>query len=141
MAEQSNDFNKEYLEEKIQAIGEKLGDAYGQPLMEELIMRMERTVSHFNDEVDAMIDLLKSRTKNQRYLLASMRGEDPDAEPEEISELEKKLESGDSKEKKSTEQLPRKKNLKRNFHCLNEKRKNDLNPQKGSGSLKFLRFI
>ena len=79
MAEQSNDFNKEYLEEKIQAIGDKLGDAYGQPLMEELIIRMERTVSHFNDEVDSMIDLLKRRTKNQRNLLASMRGEDPNA--------------------------------------------------------------
>ena len=70
MAEQSNDFNKEYLEEKIQAIGEKLGDAYGQPLMEELIMRMERTVSHFNDEVDAMIDLLKSRTKKNVLLMS-----------------------------------------------------------------------
>ena len=64
MPEQTNDFNKEYLEEKIQAIGEKLGDAYGQPLMEELIIRMERTVSHFNDEVDVMLALLKSRTKN-----------------------------------------------------------------------------
>ena len=123
MAEQSNDFNKEYLEEKIQAIGEKLGDAYGQPLMEELIMRMERTVSHFNDEVDAMIDLLKSRTKNQRYLLASMRGEDPDAEPEEISELEKKLESGDSKEKKSTEQPSQKEKPKKKFSLFKRKKK------------------
>ncbi len=123
MAEQSNDFNKEYLEEKIQAIGEKLGDAYGQPLMEELIMRMERTVSHFNDEVDAMIDLLKSRTKNQRYLLASMRGEDPDAEPEEISELEKKLESGDSKEKKSTEQLSQEEKPKKKFSLFKRKKK------------------
>lgn len=123
MAEQSNDFNKEYLEEKIQAIGEKLGDAYGQPLMEELIMRMERTVSHFNDEVDAMIDLLKSRTKNQRYLLASMRGEDPDAEPEEISELEKKLESGDSKEKKSTQQLSQEEKPKKKFSLFKRKKK------------------
>jgi hypothetical protein len=123
MTEQSNDFNKEYLEEKIHAIGEKLGDAYGQPLMEELIMRMERTVSHFNDEVDAMIDLLKSRTKNQRYLLASMRGEDPDAEPEEISEFEKKLESGDSKEKKSTEQLSQEEKPKKKFSLFKRKKK------------------
>ena len=123
MAEQSNDFNKEYLEEKIHAIGEKLGDAYGQPLMEELIMRMERTVSHFNDEVDAMIDLLKSRTKNQHYLLASMRGEDPDAEPEEISELEKKLELGDSKEKKSTEQLSQEEKPKKKFSLFKRKKK------------------
>ena len=123
MAEQSNDFNKEYLEEKIQAIGEKLGDAYGQPLMEELIMRMERTVSHFNDEVDAMIHSLKSRTKNQRYLLASMRGEDPDAEPEEISEFEKKLESGDSKEKISTEKLSQEEKPKKKFSLFKRKKK------------------
>ena len=123
MTEQSNDFNKEYLEEKIQAIGEKLGDAYGQPLMEELIMRMERTVSHFNDEVDAMIDLLKSRTKNQGYLLASMRGEDPDTEPEEISELEKKLESGDFKEKKSTEQPSQEEKPKKKFSLFKRKKK------------------
>ena len=123
MAEQSNDFNKEYLEEKIQAIGEKLGDAYGQPLMEELIMRMERTVSHFNDEVDTMIHSLKSRTKNQRYLLASMRGEDPDAEPEEISEFEKKLESGDSKEKKSTEKLSQEEKPKKKFSLFKRKKK------------------
>ena len=123
MPEQTNDFNKEYLEEKIHAIGEKLGDAYGQPLMEELIMRMERTVSHFNDEVDVMLALLKSRTKNQRYLLASMRGEDPDAEPEEISELEKKLESGDSKEKKSTEQLSQEEKPKKKFSLFKRKKK------------------
>ena len=123
MPEQSNDFNKEYLEEKIQAIGEKLGDAYGQPLMEELIMRMERTVSHFNDEVDTMIHSLKSRTKNQRYLLASMRGEDPDAEPEEISEFEKKLESGDSKEKKSTEKLSQEEKPKKKFSLFKRKKK------------------
>ena len=123
MPEQANDFNKEYLKEKIHAIGEKLGDAYGQPLMEELIMRMERTVSHFNDEVDAMIDLLKSRTKNQRYLLASMRGEDPDAEPVEISELEKKLESGDSKEKKSTQQLSQEEKPKKKFSLFKRKKK------------------
>ena len=98
-------------------------DAYGQPLMEELIMRMERTVSHFNDEVDAMIHSLKSRTKNQRYLLASMRGEDPDAEPEEISELEKKLESGDSKEKKSTEQLSQEEKPKKKFSLFKRKKK------------------
>ena len=123
MAEQSNDFNKEYLEEKIQAIGEKLGDAYGQPLMEELIIRMERTVSHFNDEVDSMIDLLKRRTKNQHDLLASMRGEDPDVEPVEMSELEKKLESGNSKEEKSTDKSAKEEKPKKKFSLFKRKKK------------------
>ena len=123
MAEQSNDFNKEYLEEKIQAIGEKLGDSYGQPLMEELIIRMERTVSHFNDEVDSMIDLLKRRTKNQRNLLASMRGEDPNAESVEMSELEKKLESGNSKKEKSTDKSAKEEKPKKKFSLFKRKKK------------------
>lgn len=103
MTETAKKFNKEYLADKIQAIGDKLGDAYGQPFMDELIVRMERTVSHFNDEVDIMVSTLKSRTKNQRRLLMTMRGEDPNAEPVELSDLEKELESGDSKLKDSTD--------------------------------------
>ena len=101
MTEPAKEFNKEYLTDKIQAIGDKLGDAYGQPFMDELIVRMERTVAHFNDEVDTMVSTLKSRTKNQRGLLMTMRGEDPNAEPVELSDLEKKLESGEIKGKSS----------------------------------------
>jgi len=110
--ETQKEFNQDYLAEKLQAIGDKLGDAYGEPLMDELINRMERTVAHFNEEVDVMVNTLKSRTKNQRVLLASIRGEDPNAEPVELSDLEKKLEadgSGEKKEKKKEEAEPKKK--------------------------------
>ena len=70
-------FKKEYLEEKLHLIGERLNDAYGQPLLDELITRMERTVSHFNEEVDSILDSIQSRTKNQHYKLATLRGDDP----------------------------------------------------------------
>ena len=73
-------FKKEYLEEKLHLIGERLNDAYGQPLLDELITRMERTVSHFNEEVDSILDSIQSRTKNQHYKLATLRGDDPDRE-------------------------------------------------------------
>ncbi len=112
MPEHQKEFNQDYLAEKLQAIGDKLGDAYGEPLMDELINRMERTVAHFNEEVDVMVNTLKSRTKNQRELLASIRGEDPNAEPVELSDLEKKLEAdggGEKKEKKKEEAEPKKK--------------------------------
>ena len=113
MSEPQKDFNRDYLAEKLQSIGNKLDDAYGEPLLDELITRMERTVAHFNEEVDGMVKILRSRTKNQRGLLASMRGEDPDAEPVEMSELEKKLESSgsgkDSSNKKVDEETPKKK--------------------------------
>jgi len=56
---------------------------------------------------------LRSRTKNQRGLLASMRGEDPNAEPVEMSDLEKKLESSgngkDLSNKEVDEETPKKK--------------------------------
>ena len=113
MSEPQKDFNQDYLAEKLQSIGNKLDDAYGEPLLDELITRMERTVAHFNEEVDGMVKILRSRTKNQRGLLASMRGEDPDAEPVEMSDLEKKLESSgsgkDSSNKKVDKETPKKK--------------------------------
>jgi len=87
------DFNQDYLADKLHSIGDKLGDAYGEPLLSELITRMERTVAHFNEEVDLMVKTLTSRTKNQKRLLASMRGEDPNLIDVELSDLEKKLES------------------------------------------------
>ncbi|SVD73868.1 uncharacterized protein METZ01_LOCUS426722, partial [marine metagenome] len=113
VSEPQKDFNQDYLAEKLQSIGNKLDDAYGEPLLDELITRMERTVAHFNEEVDGMVRILRSRTKNQRGLLASMRGEDPNAEPVEMSDLEKKLESSgngkDLSNKEVDEETPKKK--------------------------------
>lgn len=77
MNKEEKKFKKEYLEEKLHLIGERLNDSYGQPLLEELIVRMERTVSHFNEEVDVILDSIKSRTQNQHYKLATLRGDDP----------------------------------------------------------------
>ena len=73
--EARKEFTQEYLEEKLQAIGDKLGDSYGEPFLRELITRMERTVAHFNEEVDVMVDTVKSRSKNRRKFLVTSRGE------------------------------------------------------------------
>ena len=111
MPETQKSFKQEYLAEKLQMIGDKLDDAYGGPLLEELIVRMERTVAHFNEEMDDMLETLKSRTKNQQGLLASMRGDNPNLEQVELSDIEKKLESGEAKENLKEEKLskPKKK--------------------------------
>jgi hypothetical protein len=73
--EPRKEFTQEYLEEKLQAIGDKLGDAYGEPFLRELITRMERTVAHFNEEVDVMVETVKNRSKNRRKFLVTTRGE------------------------------------------------------------------
>ena len=97
MDKSEKQFKKEYLEEKLHLIGERLNDAYGQPLLDELITRMERTVSHFNEEVDFILESIQSRTQNQHYKLATLRGEDPVRKAiEKEASLEVDAESSDS---------------------------------------------
>jgi len=107
MDKSEKQFKKEYLEEKLHLIGERLNDAYGQPLLDELITRMERTVSHFNEEVDFILESIQSRTQNQHYKLATLRGEDPVRKAiEKDASLEVDAESSDSNSP-SSESLPK----------------------------------
>lgn len=123
LSDTQKDFNQNYLAEKLQTVGEKLDDPYGRPLMDELITRMERTVSHFNEEVDLMLKTLSSRTKNQKGLLATMRGEDPNQESIELSELEKKLELDDNNNPNSVNSTVVDKPIKKKFSLFGRKNK------------------
>ena len=98
MPKKESSFNKEYLSEKLLAIKEKLGDAYGGPLMEELIIRMERTVAHFDFEVETMLKKVTKRTNERKSTLDNIRGEEID---ENVSDYEKKLESSSLEDKGS----------------------------------------
>ena len=98
MPKKEPSFNKEYLSEKLLAIKEKLGDAYGGPLMEELIIRMERTVAHFDFEVETMLKKVTKRTNERKSTLDNIRGEEIN---ENVSDYEKKLESASLKDKGS----------------------------------------
>ena len=98
MPKKEPSFNKEYLSEKLLAIKEKLGDAYGGPLMEELIIRMERTVAHFDFEVETMLKKVTKRTNERKSTLDNIRGEEID---ETVSDYEKKLESSSLDDKSS----------------------------------------
>ena len=123
LSDTQKDFNQDYLNDKLHAIGDKLGDAYGEPLLSELIKRMERTVAHFNEEVDVMVNTLSSRTKNQKKLLASMRGEDPNLIDVELSDLEKKLESKDQVKSDSKDTKENDKPKKKEFSFFKRKKK------------------
>ena len=98
MPKKEPSFNKEYLSEKLLAIKEKLGDAYGGPLMEELIIRMERTVAHFDFEVETMLKKVTKRTNERKSTLDNIRGEEID---KNVSDYEKKLESSSLEDKGS----------------------------------------
>ena len=98
MPKKEPSFNKEYLSEKLLAIKEKLGDAYGGPLMEVLIIRMERTVAHFDFEVETMLKKVTKRTNERKSTLDNIRGEEIN---ENVSDYEKKLESSSLEDKGS----------------------------------------
>ena len=98
MPKKEPSFNKEYLSDKLLAIKEKLGDAYGGPLMEELIIRMERTVAHFDFEVETMLKKVTKRTNERKSTLDNIRGEEIN---ENVSDYEKKLESSSLEDKSS----------------------------------------
>jgi len=123
MNKEEKKFKKEYLEEKLHLIGDRLNDAYGQPLLEELITRMERTVSHFNEEVDGILDSIKSRTQNQHYKLATLRGDDPikNALTEDEQRVDKTSDSDSISEDKSEKESEEPKKSK--FSFLKRKKK------------------
>ena len=122
MDKSEKQFKKEYLEEKLHLIGERLNDAYGQPLLDELITRMERTVSHFNEEVDFILESIQSRTQNQHYKLATLRGEDPVRKAiEKDASLEVDAESSDSNSPSS--ESPSKEEKKGRLSFLKRKKK------------------
>ena len=122
MDKSEKQFKKEYLEEKLHLIGERLNDAYGQPLLDELITRMERTVSHFNEEVDFILESIQSRTQNQHYKLATLRGEDPVRKAiEKDASLEVDAESSDSNSPSS--ESPPKEEKKSRLSFLKRKKK------------------
>ena len=121
------DPQKKYLMDQFGDLMEQVGDGFGGPLQEELISRLQQTISDFHEEVNEMLTKLKENSEKRHEKLkeiwdnpeASAETEDTpqsdksETQPEnkEMSEWEKKLESADAKleEKPIKEEPPKKK--------------------------------
>ena len=96
---------KVYLSEKLDDLLDGINEYYGTVLMDELISRLEKTVSEFNDEVKDLMDQLRVRSEKKEQLLEKIKSteftetevqEEVKKEPEqELSVLEKRLENLD----------------------------------------------
>ena len=104
---------------------EQVGDGFGGPLQEELISRLEQTIADFHDEVNEMLGRLKENSEKRHEKLKEIwnnpeaaadsssegdRFDDPPPVDDEMSDIERKLESQsaeDSEEPKEEE--PKKK--------------------------------
>tara|TARA_B100001250_G_scaffold414502_1_gene453303 strand:+ start:8188 stop:8541 length:354 start_codon:yes stop_codon:yes gene_type:complete len=103
----------EYLDEKLDNLLSGINSTYGQALLDELVIRLERTIKDFNEEVEKIMGNLKDNSDRKNKIIHDlMEGNQliiskksvnkSDNEPEndnnddddkpEMSEWEKKLE-------------------------------------------------
>ena len=114
----SIDPQKQYLMDQFGGLMKQVGEGFGGPLQEELIRRLEQTISDFHEEVSEMLTNLKENSEKRQERLkeiwdnpegaATDDGGDEDEEEfvpgsgrssdsgGEVSEWEKRLESMDS---------------------------------------------
>ena len=67
-------FNKKedrikYLEDKFDNLMDVIGSNYGEPLMKELVSRLNSTIDGFNDEMSNLFKALKDKEKKREKLL------------------------------------------------------------------------
>tara|TARA_B000000477_G_C6046854_1_gene208384 strand:+ start:173 stop:475 length:303 start_codon:yes stop_codon:yes gene_type:complete len=67
-------FNKKedrikYLEDKFDNLMDVIGSNYGEPLMKELVSRLNTTIDGFNDEMSNLFKALKDKEKKREKLL------------------------------------------------------------------------
>ena len=117
---QDIDTQKQYLMAKINELTDGIAPGYGEAFLEELMGRLEKTVSEFNEEVSELLESLKVRSAERDEKLKEMmeRGDDSAAEPSavngdvsaaesEMSDWEKRLESKASDAGGETETAPK----------------------------------
>ena len=82
----------DYLGEKLDDLMDGINVNYGKVLMDELVRRLERTVSDFNDEVKVLINSLKANKPVEETPAAPISPDDEPVEGGELSEFERRLE-------------------------------------------------
>ena len=66
-----------YLNEKLDNLLSGINATYGQVLLEELMIRLQRTITDFNEEVKSIMDDLKVSSERRSHLIHDlMEGKD-----------------------------------------------------------------
>ena len=64
-----------YLEDKFDNLIDVIGKNYGEPLMEELIARLNVTIDEFNDEMLNLFKALRNKEKEREKYLSNIKNE------------------------------------------------------------------
>tara|TARA_B100001750_G_C15430253_1_gene557817 strand:- start:258 stop:590 length:333 start_codon:yes stop_codon:yes gene_type:complete len=78
-----------YLNEKLDNLLSGINATYGQVLLDELIIRLQRTITDFNEEVQSIMDDLKVSSERRSHLIHDlMEGKDPSPIQTDSNELD-----------------------------------------------------
>jgi hypothetical protein len=88
-----------YLDDKLDNLLSGINSSYGQALLDELVIRLQRTIKDFNDEVDNIMGSLKDNSDRKSKIIHDlMEGNKP-----VLTESKKSKSTGDSKENLNNE--------------------------------------
>lgn len=65
----SQDGRTNYLNEKLDNLLSGINASYGQILLDELVIRLQRTISDFNDEVEGIMGELKESSERRSQIM------------------------------------------------------------------------
>jgi len=73
--EKETNLENDYISEKVNKLVDKVGDQYGELLLDELFRRLDNTVNDFEDEVkDLFTNLKKDEDKKQSVIDLMRKG-------------------------------------------------------------------
>ena len=97
----NSDSRMKFLQEHLGHLMGGIDKNYGQVLMDELMLRLEKTVSIFNDEVKVMLGQLQEKEAEEetnfasKPILGQQSSAGADTENSALSEFERRLEALD----------------------------------------------
>lgn len=74
--------NQKYVNEKIASLLDQIGDEYGESLTQQLVQRLDATVTDFHEEVTNMLSELKEKTVSRQQKLRDAWDHRFEKEPE-----------------------------------------------------------
>ena len=103
---ESQDGRVNYLNEKLDNLLSGINESYGQDLLNELVIRLQRTILDFNEEIESIMGELKLSSNRRNQIIHELMVEnepvtqknnneennDTESDSPEMSEWEKRLE-------------------------------------------------
>ena len=77
--------SQKYVNEKVATLIDQIGDEYGESLTQQLVQRLDATVTDFHEEVTNMLSELKERTVSRQQKLRDAWDHRFDSKPESVA--------------------------------------------------------